>query len=123
MAMTSQEANQLISKLAVLLNKEKGSDIIINANSHPAKGSDIIINANSHPAVKIDGKVRYLKDIMLTPESTVTIVKSLMSEHQWRIFEETSEMNFMLEYPGVAHFRTNAFKAKITADFKRLCHA
>lgn len=98
MAMTPQEANQLISKLAVLLNKEKGSDIIINANAHPA--------------VKIDGKVRYLKDIMLTSEDAAAVVRSLMSDHQWRTFEETNEMNFMLEYPGVAHFRTNAFKQR-----------
>lgn len=96
--MTPQEANQLISKLAVLLNKEKGSDIIVNANAHPA--------------VKIDGKVRYLKDIMITPEDAVALVKSVMSDHQWRTFEETNEMNFMLEYPGVAHFRTNAFKQR-----------
>lgn len=98
MPMTPQEANQLVSKLAVLLNKEKGSDIIINANAHPA--------------IKIDGKVRYLKDIMLNSEDAVMIVKSLMSEHQWETFEDANEMNFMLEYPGVAHFRTNAFKQR-----------
>lgn len=96
--MTPQEANQLISKLAILLNKENGSDIIINANAHPS--------------VKIDGKIRYLRDIMLTSADAVTVVRSLMSDHQWQTFEDTNEMNFMLEYPGVAHFRTNAFKQR-----------
>lgn len=96
--MTPQEANQLISKLAMLLNKQKGSDIIINANAHPA--------------LKVDGKVRYIRDILFTPDDTATIVQSLMSAHQWERFDRTNEMNFMLEHPGVAHFRTNAFKQR-----------
>ncbi|PID64031.1 MAG: type IV pili twitching motility protein PilT [Gammaproteobacteria bacterium] len=96
--MTPQEANQLISKLAVLLNKQKGSDIIINAHAHPA--------------LKVDGKVRYVKDVMLSSDDAATIVKCLMSSHQWEKFDRSNEMNFMLDYPGVAQFRTNAFKQR-----------
>lgn len=96
--MTPQEANALISKLAVLVNKQKGSDIIINANTHPA--------------LKIDGKVNYIKDILFSPEDTVTIARSLMSDYQWERFDRDNELNFMLEYPGVALFRTNAFKQR-----------
>lgn len=96
--MTPNEASQLVSKLAVLLNKEKGSDIILNASAHPA--------------IKIDGNVRYINDVTLTPEDTVTIAQALLSVNQWEKFEEENELNFMLEYPGMAHFRTNVFKQR-----------
>ncbi len=96
--MTPQEANQLISKLAVLLDMQKGSDIIINADAHPA--------------LKVDGKVRYVRDVLLSSDDTVTITKTLMSGHQWEKFDNGNELNFMLAYPGVAQFRTNAFKQR-----------
>ncbi len=96
--MTPNEASQLVSKLAVLVNKEQGSDIIINAHAHPA--------------IKIDGKVRYINDVVLEPEDTVTIAQALLSTHQWEKFERENELNFMLEYPGMAHFRTNVFKQR-----------
>ncbi len=96
--MTPQEANQLISKLAVLLDKQNGSDIIINADAHPA--------------LKVDGKVRYIKDVLLSSDDTVIIAKTLMSSHQWEKFDKGNELNFMLAYPGVAQFRSNAFKQR-----------
>lgn len=88
----------LVPKLAALVAREKGSDIIINANAHPA--------------IKVDGKVRYINDIMLTAEDTEEIARSLMSPRQWETFDEEHEMNFMLEYPHIAHFRTNAFRQR-----------
>ncbi|MBS9777398.1 MAG: PilT/PilU family type 4a pilus ATPase [Gammaproteobacteria bacterium] len=75
-------------------------------------GSDIIINAHSRPAVKIDGKVRYVGNENLTSEQTESIAASLMASRQWAAFEETNEMNFMVDYPGVAHFRTNIFRQR-----------
>lgn len=93
-----ERANALISRLALLLSKEKGSDIIINAHARPA--------------VKIDGKVHYVGTQELSSDDTSNIAKALMSTFQWEMFTEQNEMNFMLDYPGVAHFRTNAFKQR-----------
>lgn len=72
-------------------------------------GSDIIINAHARPAIKIDGKVNYVADEKLTPEHTVSIAKSVLTAKQWQTFEATNEMNLMVDYPGLAHFRTNIF--------------
>ncbi|MPV86744.1 PilT/PilU family type 4a pilus ATPase [Ostreibacterium oceani] len=96
--MTPQEASQLITKLTKLLHKQKGSDIIINANAHPA--------------LKIDGAVRYIKEITLKSNDTETIAKSLMTARQFEQFMKHSELNFLLEYPGLAHLRTNVFKQR-----------
>ncbi len=96
--MTPDQARTLVKKLAKLVKKQKGSDIIINANAHPA--------------LKIDGKVNYIKDVTLSSEDAVTVVSSIMKEKQWEKFNEVNELNFMLEYPDVAIFRTNAFKQR-----------
>lgn len=96
--MIEQEANQLITRLAKLV--------------HAEKGSDIILNTNARPAIKVDGIVRYVDGDLLQPGDTEQIAKALMSENQYKKFSEISEMNFMLEYPGIAHFRTNAFKQR-----------
>lgn len=96
--MIEQEAGQLITRLAKLVLSEKGSDIILNTNARPA--------------IKVDGRVRYVDGDILQPGETDQIAKSLMSEVQYKKFSETYEMNFMLEYPGIAHFRTNAFKQR-----------
>lgn len=92
------QPNDLLARLAVLLEKEGGSDIIINAHSRPA--------------VKIDGKVNYVGKEELTAEQTDQMANALMAPKQWNAFEETNEMNFMVEYPGVAHFRTNVFRQR-----------
>lgn len=93
-----QEASQLITRLAKLVYSEKGSDIILNTNSRPA--------------IKVDGRIRYVDGQVLKPNDTDQIAKTLMSEAQYKKFSENYEMNFMLEYPGIAHFRTNAFKQR-----------
>jgi len=96
--MAYQQPQKLIAKLAALLRKENGSDIIINANSHPA--------------VKIDGNIRYITDIMFSSDDTLSIAQSLLTEHQWAAFEQSNEMNLLLEYSGVAHLRTNLFRQR-----------
>lgn len=93
-----QEASQLITRLAKLVYSERGSDIILNTNSRPA--------------IKVDGRVRYVDGQVLKPNDTDQIAKTLMSDVQYKKFSETYEMNFMLEYPGIAHFRTNAYKQR-----------
>ncbi len=90
--------NQLLGKLAVILEQQKGSDIIINARSRPA--------------MKIDGDVLYVGSQELTAEQTEEMAKCLLTDKQWKQFEESSEMNLMTEAPGIAHFRTNIFRQR-----------
>lgn len=92
------EPIKLLDKLAKLLYKQKGSDIILNANAYPA--------------IKIDGRVHYIKETKLKPKDTKIIAKSLLTHGQWETFEAQNELNFMLDYPGMAHFRTNVFRQR-----------
>lgn len=93
-----QEASRLVTRLAKLV--------------HAEKGSDIILNTNARPAIKVDGIVRYVDGDVLQPGDTDQVAKALMSPVQYQRFAEQSEMNFMLDYPGIAHFRTNVFKQR-----------
>lgn len=96
--MNEKEASQLIADLTKLVYTEKGSDIILNTNAKPA--------------IKIDGVIHYTNWATLQPGETEKIAKALMSETQYQLFTELSEMNFMLNYPDIAHFRTNIFKQR-----------
>ncbi len=75
-------------------------------------GSDIIINARSRPAVKINGEVMYVGSEELTAEQTEEIVKNILTDKQWQQFEASNEMNLMTEASGIAHFRTNVFRQR-----------
>ncbi|MBS9781574.1 MAG: PilT/PilU family type 4a pilus ATPase [Gammaproteobacteria bacterium] len=92
------QPDHLLGKLAVILEKQKGSDIIINARSRPA--------------IKIDGEVLYVGNQELTSEQTEAMAKRLLTDKQWKQFEACNEMNLMTEAPGIAHFRTNIFRQR-----------
>lgn len=96
--MNENEALSLISKLASLLNKKKGSDLFINANTSPA--------------IKVDGILHFLKDITISEDDVRTIVKAVTSRRQYEQFEQQNELNFMLQLPGLANYRTNVFRQR-----------
>ncbi|PID66413.1 MAG: hypothetical protein CR975_03020 [Gammaproteobacteria bacterium] len=92
------ESKGLLDTLVVLLEKEDGSDIILNAHSRPA--------------VKINGEIIYVGNDVLTAKQTEAIAKSLLSEKQWQHFSQTNELNLMVKYPGLAYFRTNIYRQR-----------
>lgn len=75
-------------------------------------GSDIIINANSLVAMKINGKIKYLEDTLMTEAQTEALAQALVTEKQWKTFEAERELNFMLTFSDVAYFRTNIFRQR-----------
>lgn len=96
--MNENEALSLITKLASLLNKKKGSDVFINANSSPA--------------IKIDGILHFLKDIVIGEDDIRAIVKAVTSKRQFEQLERDNELNFMLQLPGLANYRTNVYRQR-----------
>ncbi len=72
-------------------------------------GSDLFITADFPPAMKIDGKVTTVSSQPLTPNHTMTLARSIMSDKQVAEFEKTKECNFAISPSGVGRFRVNAF--------------
>ncbi len=91
-------SEDLLGSLAIVLEQQNGSDIIINARSRPA--------------LKINGEVMYVGSEELTADQTEEIARGLLTDKQWKQFEACNEMNLMTEAPGIAHFRTNIFRQR-----------
>lgn len=72
-------------------------------------GSDLFFTAGSAPGFKVDGVIHRVGSKKLTPAQTSIITHSLMNDRQQRIFEDTRELNFALNYPDIARFRVSAF--------------
>ena len=72
-------------------------------------GSDLFITAEFPPAMKIDVKVTKVSSQPLTPNHTLTLARSIMSDKQVAEFEKTKECNFAISPAGVGRFRVNAF--------------
>ncbi|PID64823.1 MAG: type IV pili twitching motility protein PilT [Gammaproteobacteria bacterium] len=98
--MDSQQAEAILDKLAFLMN-DKG-------------GSDLIITCECPPGIKLNGKVQYVEGLTLSAEDIDHMVRAKLSDTMYQQFQDELEINFMIDYPGKAQFRTNVFKQKDT---------
>ena len=81
-------------------------DILRNAVK--AKASEIHITVGAPPLFRIHTVVQHSDFPIVTPEGSVRIAKSIMSETRWADFEKHRDSDFSYEIPGVARFRVNA---------------
>jgi len=73
------------------------------------KASDLFITAGFPPSAKIDGELRPLGEVSLTPKQTLDFVESLMSDEQKKEFHVTRECNFAFAAHDLGRFRVSAF--------------
>ena len=73
------------------------------------KGSDLFITAEFPPAIKVDGSIAKVSQQPLTPNHTMALARSIMSDRQMAEFERTKECNFAISPAGIGRFRVNAF--------------
>lgn len=72
-------------------------------------GSDLFISTDFPPAVKIDGKLLPLSNQALTAAHTVELARSLMSDKQAALFEQTKECNFAISPGNLGRFRVSVY--------------
>ena len=86
--------------------------------------TDIHITAGAAPAIRVDGKIRYLKEDfpVLLPKDTQRIIYSIMNEKQKRTFEEKNEIDFSIGIKEVGRFRVNVFRQRgtVAAALRRI---
>src|SRR2546421_9416472 len=82
------------------------NDILRNAVT--AKASDIHINVGQPPLFRIHTVVTPSDYPMVTPEGSIELAKTMMSERQWKDFEEHRDADFSYEISGAGRFRVNA---------------
>lgn len=93
--MERDQASQFINDLLALLIARKGSDLFITAGFPPA--------------IKADGKVVKVSAQPLSPQHTLVLARTIMSDKQAAEFERTKECNFAIAPSGIGRFRVSAF--------------
>lgn len=73
------------------------------------KASDLFITAGCAPSLKVDGGIVTTPKAILTSRQTADYVRAVMSQKQWREFEESNECNFAIMAKGIGRFRVSAF--------------
>lgn len=76
-------------------------------------GSALFITADAPPSMKVNGTIMPVTKSALTPEQSMTLVKSVMTPSQIKEFDETLECQFAIsDKHQNARFRVSAFVQK-----------
>ncbi|PIQ91404.1 MAG: type IV pili twitching motility protein PilT [Parcubacteria group bacterium CG11_big_fil_rev_8_21_14_0_20_39_22] len=88
--------------------KQKLSSLIESMIKEGA--SDLHVSENRKPTVRVSGfLVPLVKESEFTKESTLGILKEMLSKENYELFEKEREVDFSYDYAGKVRFRGNAF--------------
>ena len=79
------------------------------------KCSDIHLTVESPPVLRIDGSLVPLEYPNLSPTDMEEMVRSVMTDEQYKRFSEHGELDFSYSLPGVGRYRMNAFRQRGSA--------
>jgi twitching motility protein PilT len=84
------------------------------------KASDLHLSTNNPPILRINGDLVRVDYPPLQNDELKTMVYEIAPEAKIKVFEETSDVDFGYEVPGVARYRANFFQQKygISAVFR-----
>jgi twitching motility protein PilT len=89
-------------------------------NEHGA--SDLHLASGSQPIVRVRGELERLTYPVLENDQLKTMLYEIAPEHKIKVFEETGDVDFGYEIPGVARYRANFFNQKngVAAVFRQI---
>ena len=89
----------------------KIDDLLINASGHLA--SDLHLKAGSFPFMRIGGELHPVADApRLSPEDTLDMAFSMMSNRQKQKLKEVSEVDIAYSVKSLGRFRANIFQQR-----------
>ncbi len=74
--------------------------------------SDLHLVAGSQPIIRIRGDMERVKYKVLGNDELKTILYEIAPEDKIKVFEETGDVDFAYEIPGLARYRANFFQQK-----------
>ena len=74
--------------------------------------SDLHMMAGQQPVLRIRGDMERVKFKVLENEMLKSMLYEICPEDKIKIFEETGDMDFAYEIPGLARYRCNFFQQK-----------
>ncbi len=96
-------------------------DEVLNKVTEIEGVSDVHITVGVPIVLRQHGELVYYDDKKLLPDDTKEIVKSLMSETQFKEYEEKGELDFSYSVPGSQRFRVNAYHQRNTCCVALRC--
>ncbi len=82
--------------------------------------SDLHITVGVPPILRIDGQLYPTDMDVLTPMDTRSLIYSILTAEQQKMFEETNELDFSYSLHGFGRFRVNVYKQRgcVAAAFR-----
>ncbi|GMW00179.1 MAG: twitching motility protein PilT [Candidatus Hydrogenedentota bacterium] len=75
--------------------------------------SDVHLTVGSPPAVRIDGVIRFIRDVeILKPEDTLRFLDDMMTPKERDTLLEKGDADLALSVPGLGRFRVNCMKQR-----------
>ena len=75
-------------------------------------GSDLHLAVGNKPMIRVGGELRTIEYHELGQDELQTMLYEICPEDKQKVFEETGDLDFGYEIPGVARFRSNFFMQK-----------
>lgn len=89
---------------------------------HEQGASDLHLSSGQQPALRLHGDIERIKYDTLTSDKLRGLLYEITSQEKIKIFEETGDVDFGYEIPGLARYRANYFmqKSGISAVFREI---
>lgn len=98
--------------MELLTGELTAQSILEYSNNHHA--SDIHLAPMGPLMIRIGGELIAVSDHNLSPQETERIIRPMMSDEQWKEFNEMGELDFAYSFPGFSRVRVNAFRQRGT---------
>ena len=79
---------------------------------HEQGASDLHLVAGQQPVLRIDGELERVKYKELENDPLKAMLYEIAPEEKVKVFEETGDIDFAYEIPGLARYRVNFFQQK-----------
>jgi len=89
---------------------------------HDQGASDLHLVSGQQPVLRIRGEMERIKYNVLENDELKAMLYEITAEHKIKEFEETGDVDFAYEIPGLARYRANFFQQKfgIAAVFREI---
>jgi twitching motility protein PilT len=74
---------------------------------HKSGGSDVHLSVGLPPHMRLHGHLQPMREEVLTATEYGVLVSEITPSELWRQFQETGDVDFAYEVPGLARFRVN----------------
>jgi len=89
---------------------------------HEQGASDLHLVTGQQPAMRIRGDIERIKYDVLNNDELKAMLYEIAPEYKVKLFEETGDIDFAYEIPGLARYRANYFQQKwgVAAVFREI---